>query len=68
MKFLINNSNPTKQHSDCLVVGVFEDQILTPAAQAIDNLSGGSISKLVKSGDVSGKVAQTLFLYDLILF
>jgi leucyl aminopeptidase len=65
MEFLINNSNPTKQHCDCLVVGVFEDQILTPAAQAIDSLSDGTISKLVKRGDISGKVAQTLFLYDL---
>ncbi|HIP76381.1 MAG TPA: leucyl aminopeptidase, partial [Psychromonas hadalis] len=65
MEFLINNSNPEKQRSACIVVGVFEDQILTPAAQAIDSLSGGTISKLVKRGDISGKVAHTLFLYDL---
>ena len=65
MRFTIKNSSPQTQNSACLVIGVFEDQALTPAAQEIDSQTNGAITKAMTRGDISGKVAKTLFLFDL---
>ena len=48
--------------SDCVVVGVFEAQTLSGAAFAIDRAIGGTITRVVKAGDMSGKPGSTLFL------
>ena len=50
---------------DCLVIGVFADQSLTPAGQAVDAASGGRLAALVARGDVSGKTGKTALLHDL---
>ncbi|GAA4438980.1 leucyl aminopeptidase [Bremerella cremea] len=39
---------------DVIVVGVYEDA-LSPPADQLDNLIGGSITRLVESGDITGK-------------
>ncbi|PQO42235.1 leucyl aminopeptidase [Blastopirellula marina] len=39
---------------DVIVVGVYEDG-LSPPADQLDNLIGGSITRLVESGDIAGK-------------
>jgi leucyl aminopeptidase len=46
-----------------LVVGVFENRKLTPAAQALDK--SGAISDALKSGDITGKPGSTLLLRGL---
>ncbi|TAM05006.1 MAG: leucyl aminopeptidase [Paraburkholderia sp.] len=48
--------------SDCVVIGVFEAQTLTGAAFTIDNAIGGTISRVIKAGDMDGKAGSTLFL------
>ncbi|WP_233862561.1 leucyl aminopeptidase [Paraburkholderia adhaesiva] len=48
--------------SDCVVIGVFEAQTLSGPAFVIDNAIGGTISRVVKAGDMSGKAGSTLFL------
>ena len=50
---------------DCLVIGVFADQSLTPAGQAVDAASGGRLAALAARGDVSGKTGKTALLHDL---
>jgi leucyl aminopeptidase len=47
----------------CLVVGVFEDKKLSPAAKELDR--NGAISAALKSGDITGKAGSTLLLRGL---
>jgi leucyl aminopeptidase len=44
----------------CLIVGVYEDKKLAPAAKDIDGK--GEISAVLKSGDISGKTGSTLLM------
>ena len=46
-----------------MVVGVFENKVLTAAAAGLDG--DGAISAAVKSGDITGKVGSTLLLRGL---
>jgi leucyl aminopeptidase len=46
----------------CIVVPVYENRKLSPAAQLLDGK--GSITAAVKSGDISGKAGTTLLLRD----
>ena len=55
LEFSIKNSAPAKQRGGCLVVGVFEGGKLSEAAIAIDELSGGYLTEIVRTGDMAGK-------------
>jgi leucyl aminopeptidase len=48
--------------SECLVVPIFTGGKLSKAAAAIDKASGGRLRSLVKRGDITGKVGQTLLI------
>ncbi len=48
--------------ADCLIVGVFEDKTLSPSAVKINNVSQNYLSRLVESGEVSGKLGDTTLL------
>ncbi len=63
MEFSIKQVSPEKQRSDCIVVGVFEDGKLSPAAQVIDKASKLAITEQVKRGDMNGRSASTLLLH-----
>lgn len=63
MEFIIKNGNPGKQRSACVVVGVFETRILTGAAKALDKNTNGYISRILKNGDMEGKIGSTLLLH-----
>jgi leucyl aminopeptidase len=65
MEFSIKNGNPEKQRSDCLIIGVFEGGKLSASAQLLDDAAGNAISTVVKSGDMSGKIASTLLMHQL---
>ncbi|MDC8011010.1 leucyl aminopeptidase [Tahibacter soli] len=49
----------------CVVVGVYEEKMLTGAAARIDEASGGAIRRLIDSGDVSGKLGTSHVLFAL---
>jgi leucyl aminopeptidase len=63
MEFSIKNVNAAATQSDCLVVGVYEANVLSEAAQEIDRASKGMISKLLADGDMDGKLDATLMLH-----
>ncbi len=63
MDFKIINSTIEKQRSACLVVAVHEAGKLSAAAKHLDKNSRGHISKLLKKGDIKGKVGETLLLH-----
>ncbi|HWQ94037.1 MAG TPA: leucyl aminopeptidase [Gammaproteobacteria bacterium] len=63
MEFSIKIGPAEKQRSACLVVGVFEARLLTPSAKALDKVSGGFLTQVLKRGDLEGKIGQTLVLH-----
>ncbi|KIO50154.1 leucyl aminopeptidase [Nitrosospira sp. NpAV] len=64
MKFNIKSGNPGRQRGACVVVGVFEPNKLTEAAEALDKVAGGYIGGILRSGDMRGKAGSTLVLHN----
>lgn len=63
MEFSIKNGNAAKELSDCVIVGIYESQKLSDAAQVVDDASKGFIAKIIKRGDMDGKLEATLMLH-----
>lgn len=61
----LNHDAPATVQTDCVVVGAFADNTLTPAAQALNTASGGRLTALIERGDISGKTGRTALLHDL---
>ena len=51
-----------KQQTDCVIIGVYENNQLTPSATEVDTISSGIITQLIKRGDIKGKNAETLWI------
>src|SRR2546423_1838283 len=58
------NQEWVSSKTDCLVVGIFEDQPLGGAAQQVDDASQKMLSRLVATGDLTGKSGRTLMLHE----
>lgn len=58
-----NFANFATLKTACIVVGIYENQKLTPEAEILN--SQGAISAALKSGDVTGKVGSILVLRNL---
>jgi leucyl aminopeptidase len=65
MEFFVSTSAPSKQRTDCAIVGVFDKGVLSETAQALDRRSGGRIARLIKRGDLRGKAGESLLLTDI---
>ncbi len=50
--------------TECLVVGVFEQQPLAGLAKALDAASKGLLARMVKRGELEGKLGSTLMLHE----
>jgi leucyl aminopeptidase len=50
--------------SACVVVGVFDGGKLTPPADALDQASRGHLTRIVKSGALTGRNGQSLMLFQ----
>ena len=55
LAFSLVTDPPALVASDAVVAGVYEDRSLSAAAAELDRAAGGAISRLLASGDVSGK-------------
>ena len=62
MDYSIETLALDKLQTDCLIIGVYENQQMSPSAIAIDELNQGLITQLIKRGDVTGKNAETLLI------
>ncbi|MCK5869680.1 leucyl aminopeptidase [Methylococcaceae bacterium CS1] len=62
MDYLLANTPIEKLESECLIVAIFEENQLSPAAQTLDSLTDGLISNILTRGDIKGKVADTLLI------
>ena len=65
IKFSLSDQAPESAPVPCIVVGVFEERVLTAAAARVDDKSGGAIKRLLESGDVAGKSGSTQLLFVL---
>ncbi|MES1195931.1 MAG: leucyl aminopeptidase [Steroidobacter sp.] len=55
----------SRQRTDCAIVGVYEKGTLSAAAKELDKKLHGQLSRLVKQGDLRGKLGETLLLPEL---
>ena len=62
MEYKIKSGHPEKQRSACLVLAVFEGQVMSPSARVIDKCTGGVISSLIKRGDITGECGEIMLL------
>lgn len=65
MKFSLSTVAPHKVATPCLVIGIIEDAPLAGAAAQVDEASGGSISRLIESGDIDGNRGSKTMLHGL---
>lgn len=63
MKYLLKSGDLLRLKTDCLAIGVFQDQSLSRSAAALDRASGGYIAGMLKSGCFAGKSGTTFMLY-----
>ena len=62
MDYSIESLSLDKLQSDCLLVGIYENQQLSPVATALDGLCNGLLGKLIARGDIKGKNAESLLI------
>ncbi|WP_428353855.1 leucyl aminopeptidase [Methyloprofundus sp.] len=62
MDYLLANTPLESLETECLIVAVFANQKLSPAAQTLDSLTGGIITDILQRGDIKGKLAETLLI------
>lgn len=65
MELVVKSVSPETLKTATLVVAISEGRKLGPTAKAIDELTGGAISAVVKRGDIAGKTGQSLLLHSL---
>lgn len=65
MQYFVTTDTLATLKTDCLVVAVFNDNQLSPAAQLIDQVSNGALTNIAKQGDLPSKPGQTLMLHAL---
>jgi leucyl aminopeptidase len=58
-------SHPADVDADAVIVAIYEDGSLSPAAQALEERSGGRIGALIASKDACGKPGRTLLVHGL---
>jgi leucyl aminopeptidase len=63
LQFSLGTAAPATVDSACVLVGVYEQGVLTSAAAQVDSAAGGVIKRQVESGDISGKAGSTTLLF-----
>ncbi|MDJ0813592.1 MAG: leucyl aminopeptidase [Woeseiaceae bacterium] len=65
MEYFTTTSAASRRAVDCVIVGVYERGKLGTAADDVNKASGGTLQRLMKSGDVSGQLGRCAVLNDL---
>lgn len=65
MDYRVQVLAPAQQKQDCVVVFMGRNSTLLAAAQTIDVASEHRLGKLLKRGDITGKIAESLLLHDI---
>ena len=64
MQYFVTTNTPATEKTDCVVIAIFEQGLLSSAATALNDSTNGRIASIVKRGDITGKAGQTLLLHD----
>lgn len=64
MQFKPYTQNISACKTDCLVLGIYDNKKMTPSAQLINDTTHGLIQKVLKTGDITGQIGQTLLLHS----
>lgn len=64
MQFAVDQEQQL-HHSDCLILGVYENTQLSTSAHNFDQQSGGYISRILMRGDLATDIGSTLLLYEI---
>ena len=64
MEISVKTVNLETVKSPCLVVGVSDKRKFSDSAKQIDDLSNGYLSQLLRRGDISGEIGDSLMLHD----
>ncbi len=62
MDYSIETAPLEELQCDCIIVGVYQDQQLSPSATALNNSTQGLINSIVSRGDLSGKNGETVLI------
>lgn len=62
MDYSVETAPLEELQCDCVIVGVYQDQQLSPSAAALNNSTDGLINKIVSRGDLSGKNGETVLI------
>ncbi len=62
MDYSIETAPLEELQCDCIIVGVYQDQQLSPSATALNNSTNGLINNIVRRGDLSGKNGETVLI------
>lgn len=66
MKFTLDAAMLSKQQADCIIIGIYEEAELSPAAKELNKMSEGYLQKFLKKGEFQGKIGQTFLFYALL--
>lgn len=64
MEISVKTVNFETAKSPCIVVGVSDKHKLTDSAKQLDNLTNGFITQILRRGDISGEIDDSLMLHD----
>ncbi|HEY8098370.1 MAG TPA: leucyl aminopeptidase [Methylobacter sp.] len=62
MDYSIETAPLEELQCDCMIVGVYQDQQLSPSATTLNNSTNGLINNIVSRGDLSGKNGETVLI------
>lgn len=63
LQFSLGAAAPETVDTACVLVGVYEQGMLTSAAARVDSAADGIIKRQVESGDITGKAGSTTLLF-----
>ncbi|MFI3136756.1 MAG: leucyl aminopeptidase [Methylococcaceae bacterium] len=62
MEYFIESAALDQLTSDCVIVGIYENQALTAAADLLDQRTQHLVSKILQRGDLKGKNGETVLI------
>ncbi len=62
MDYSIETLALDKLQTDCIIIGIYENQQLSPSATTVDKLTQGIITQILKRGDIKGENSDTLLI------
>lgn len=63
LQFSLATAAPETIDSACIMIGVYEQGVLSSAAARVDSATDGLIKRQVEAGDISGKAGSTTLLF-----